>query len=263
MVAGALRPYMVALMQDQFGNYVVQCCLAFAPPHNALIAEALCTQCLAIGTSRFGARAMRSCLESPHTSPKAIKAVATALIEHAQALLCDPNGSIVIQWLLDSDLPGRFGLLLPALRASLPFLVTQRCAGNLLGKALTQAAEPEARAELLEAFIAEPEDPHAPLQAFLREPGNVPVALRLLSASTNSVQRLAFLAALRRALRCLPVTAHPHLQRLWDELSAPSAGSPTTKRSGGLESAHSGPATPANALGTTARQPNERSADPR
>lgn len=266
MVAEALRPYMVALMQDQFGNYVVQCCLAFAPPHNALIAESLCTQCLAIATSRFGARAMRSCLESPHTSAKALKAVAMALVAHGQALLCDANGSIVVQWLLDSDLPGRFALLLPALKASLPFLVTQRFAGNLLGKALTQTAEPEARGELLDAFIAGPEDPQSPLQAFLREPGNVPVALRLLSGSANSVQRLAFLAALRKALRCLPVTAHPHLQRLWDELSAPSTGgssasihvSPASKRSSPSESSPSGPANPTTASNGPARQPNER-----
>ena len=249
---------MVALMQDQFGNYVVQCCLQFFPPHNAFITDALCRQCSAIATSRFGSRAMRSCLESPHTSPKAIKAIAMAVIEDGEALLRDPNGSIVIQWLLDSDLPGRFRMMMPAMRASLSFLVTQRFAGNILGKVFTQTAEPEVRAELLEAFIGEPEEPQSILQAFLREPANVPVALRLLSASTNSVQRLAFLNALRKALRCLPVTQHPHLQRLWDELSSPSSTS--THSSPQASKRANQDFNPAGLPGNL-KQPNERGAN--
>lgn len=63
-----IRPHVVPLMQDQFGNYVVQCCLAYGPAMNQFVFEALYHRCLDIGTSRFGSRAMRSCLESSFIS---------------------------------------------------------------------------------------------------------------------------------------------------------------------------------------------------
>jgi RNA recognition motif-containing protein len=67
-LANHLRPHIVPLLQDQFGNYVVQCCLAYGPAGNQFLFDALYHRCVDIATSRFGSRAMRSCLESPHAS---------------------------------------------------------------------------------------------------------------------------------------------------------------------------------------------------
>lgn len=67
-VSGWLRPHLVPLLQDQFGNYVVQGCLVFGRGQNQFVFDALYHRCVEIATSRFGSRALRSCLESPRTS---------------------------------------------------------------------------------------------------------------------------------------------------------------------------------------------------
>lgn len=69
-MAETIRPHLVPLLQDQFGNYVVQCCLMFGPAGNQFIFDSLYHQCVEIATSRFGSRAMRSCLESSFASER-------------------------------------------------------------------------------------------------------------------------------------------------------------------------------------------------
>lgn len=65
-----LRPYIPALLLDQFGNYVVQCCLGLGPDLNQFIFDAVVEKCWEIAQGRFGARAMRATLESPHVTKR-------------------------------------------------------------------------------------------------------------------------------------------------------------------------------------------------
>lgn len=65
-----IRPHTIPLLQDQFGNYVVQCCLNFGPKYNQFIFDAMYHRCVEIATSRFGSRALRSCLESLTTTER-------------------------------------------------------------------------------------------------------------------------------------------------------------------------------------------------
>lgn len=65
-----LRPYIPALLLDQFGNYVVQCCLGLGPELNQFIFDAVVEKCWEIAQGRFGARAMRATLESPHVTKR-------------------------------------------------------------------------------------------------------------------------------------------------------------------------------------------------
>lgn len=53
------------LLLDQFGNYVVQCCLRMGPSRNQYIFDAIVDKCWEIGQGRFGARAVRAILENP------------------------------------------------------------------------------------------------------------------------------------------------------------------------------------------------------
>lgn len=105
-----------ALLLDQFGNYVVQCCLKVGSHRNQFIFDAM-AQCLVkIAAGRFGVRAMRACLESSFCSKRQQKLVATAVIAHAAELASHPNGSLLLTWLLDtSELPGRYRVLAPKL----------------------------------------------------------------------------------------------------------------------------------------------------
>lgn len=63
-----LAPYVPLLLLDQFGNYVVQCCLW--KPDNQYIFDAIADKCWEIGQGRFGARAVRSILENPIVNQK-------------------------------------------------------------------------------------------------------------------------------------------------------------------------------------------------
>lgn len=63
-----ITPYIPLLFLDQFGNYVVQCCLKFEAPLNNFIIEIMADRCWDISQGRFGSRAMRACLESSYVT---------------------------------------------------------------------------------------------------------------------------------------------------------------------------------------------------
>lgn len=70
LVCDNIKPYVPALLLDQFGNYVVQCCLGLGPERNQFIFDAIAENCWEIAQGRFGARAVRATLESPHVTKR-------------------------------------------------------------------------------------------------------------------------------------------------------------------------------------------------
>ncbi|GAN00888.1 conserved hypothetical protein [Mucor ambiguus] len=64
LVRQHIAPYVPLLLLDQFGNYVVQCCLRKGPEQNQYIFDAIVDKCWEIGQGRFGARAVRAILEN-------------------------------------------------------------------------------------------------------------------------------------------------------------------------------------------------------
>jgi hypothetical protein len=70
LICSNIEPYVPALLLDQFGNYVVQCCLGLGPTRNQFIFDAIVTSCWDIAQGRFGARAVRATLESPHVTKR-------------------------------------------------------------------------------------------------------------------------------------------------------------------------------------------------
>jgi protein JSN1 len=69
LITESLHQYTPALFMDQFGNYVVQCCLRFGAPWTDFIFESMMEKLWETAQGRFGARAMRACLES-HSATK-------------------------------------------------------------------------------------------------------------------------------------------------------------------------------------------------
>lgn len=65
MICSSVAPYVPLLLLDQYGNYVVQCCLRMGPAYNQYIFDAIVEKCWEIGQGRFGARAVRAILENP------------------------------------------------------------------------------------------------------------------------------------------------------------------------------------------------------
>ncbi|KAK8438780.1 hypothetical protein ACI3LY_001155 [Candidozyma auris] len=111
IIAASLKPYAVKLFNDQFGNYVLQCCLKFGPPYNNFIFEAILQNFLEISYGRFGARCIRTILEtacdtkSPNrgcVTNEQMFLVAGMIVEFANELVVNNNGSLLITWFLET-----------------------------------------------------------------------------------------------------------------------------------------------------------------
>lgn len=63
-VTQGVKDYCTPLINDQFGNYVIQCVLKFGFPWNQFIFESIIANFWVIVQNRYGARAVRACLEA-------------------------------------------------------------------------------------------------------------------------------------------------------------------------------------------------------
>ena len=68
LIIDNLRSFAPPLMCDSLGNYVCAGTLRFGPPWNEYVYDAMIDRLWDIAQNRFGARCMRTCLESPHTT---------------------------------------------------------------------------------------------------------------------------------------------------------------------------------------------------
>lgn len=102
LIEKAIRPHLVALLLDQFGNYVVQGCLKFGAPYNDFVYSGISATLRKVAPNRFGARAVRAVLESEHTTAVNQRLVATAIIQQIASLATNPNGCLLVSWLLDN-----------------------------------------------------------------------------------------------------------------------------------------------------------------
>ncbi|KAL2442242.1 Pumilio domain-containing protein C56F2.08c [Exophiala dermatitidis] len=159
MIVDALRPYTVALFLDQYGNYVLQCCLRFGSPYNDFIFETMLSQLWEIAQGRFGARAMRACLESHHSTKNQQRMMAAAIALHSVQLAQNANGALLLTWLLDTcTFPRRRSVLTPRLIPHLVPLCTHKVAYLIVLKVINQRNEPEARDMVLKALFFSPND---------------------------------------------------------------------------------------------------------
>jgi hypothetical protein len=209
-----LRPHIVPLLQDQFGNYVVQCCLAYGPSGNQFIFDALYHRCVDIAVSRFGSRAMRSCLESHHASSRQKKFVAMAIINHALTLVHDQNGVIVVQWFLDSDLPGRHAFMAPVLRGNFASLCLSKHASSVVAKLIHPSADISARDLVIDELTTS-----SSLSALLTEPISAAIILRCLVTGRPD-QKVKMADIIEPHLAKLMPQGLPHLQKISEEVKA-------------------------------------------
>lgn len=159
MIVDSLRPYTVPLFLDQYGNYVLQCCLRFGAPHNDFIFETMLSQLWEISQGRFGARAMRACLESHHATKNQQRLLAAAIALHSVQLAQNTNGALLLTWLLDTcTFPRRRSVLAPRLVPHLVQLCTHKVAYLTVLKIINQRNEPEARDMVLKALFFSPDD---------------------------------------------------------------------------------------------------------
>lgn len=154
MIVNNLRPYTVPLFLDQYGNYVLQGCLRFGSPYNDFIFETMLTRLWDVAQGRFGARAMRACLEAHHSTKPQQRMLAAAIALHSVQLATNANGALLLTWYLDTcTFPGRRIVLAPRLIPHLVHLCTHKVAYLTVLKVINQRNEPEARDMILKAVF--------------------------------------------------------------------------------------------------------------
>jgi protein JSN1 len=153
-IVEALRPYTVSLFLDQYGNYVLQCCLRFGSPFNNFIFETMLSKMWEVSQGRFGARAMRACLESHHAAKYQQRMLASAIALHSVQLAMNTNGALLLTWFLDTcTFPNRRSVLAPRLEPHFVHLCTHKLAYLTVLKVINQRNEPEAREKVLKALF--------------------------------------------------------------------------------------------------------------
>ncbi|KAF9115553.1 hypothetical protein BGX27_007440 [Mortierella sp. AM989] len=159
LICKYVRPYTPPLLLDQFGNYVVQCCLRLGQSRNGFIFDSMADKFWDIAQGRFGARAMRASLESQHANKTQQKYVAVAVVQNALALATNPNGTLMLTWLLDnSQLPGRYRVLAPRLAPHMATLATHKLASLTILKVINQRQEPDASDIMINSIVNSNQD---------------------------------------------------------------------------------------------------------
>lgn len=153
-ITESLRPYTIPLFLDQYGNYVLQCCLKFGTPFNDFIFETMMSCLPQLSQGRFGSRAMRACLESHHATKDQQRMLAALIAIHSVHLATNQNGALLLTWYLDTcTFPQRRTVLAPRIIPYLVHLCTHKVAYLTVLKVINQKHEPEARDMVLKELF--------------------------------------------------------------------------------------------------------------
>lgn len=159
-IVKSLKPYASMLFNDQFGNYVLQGVLRFESPYSDFIFEAIVCKFDEISHGRFGARAIRTCLESEHISKSQMVAVASCIVVAFENLAVDNNGSLLITWFLDTcTLPNRHSILTPIILKNLVPLCTHKLASLTVLRLLHHRADLNPRNAILKQIFGDFSNP--------------------------------------------------------------------------------------------------------
>lgn len=135
-----------------------------------------------------------------------------ALINHALTLVHDPNGVIIIQLLLDSDLPGRYAFIAPVLKGHFSSLCLSKHASSIVAKLIQPSADPSARDAVVDELLVSPS-----LSNLLQEPMSATIILKSLTTTPTAQQKIKIAHALKPQLAKLSSLRLPHLRRICEE----------------------------------------------
>ena len=225
MIVESLRPYTASLFLDQYGNYVLQCCLRFGYPWNNFIFEAMLSQLWEVAQGRFGARAMRACLESHHSTKDQQRMLAAAIALHSVQLATNTNGALLLTWFLDTcTFPRRRTVLAPRIVPQLVHLCKHKVAYLTVLKVINQRNEPEARDNVLQALFFSQNDKI--LEDILSDQscGATLIFKILTTPFFDESMRRDVVQHVRNVLSRLKITSAQGYKRLMDEVGLSSRG---------------------------------------
>jgi protein JSN1 len=222
LIGESLHPYLVQLFLDQFGNYVAQCCLKFGAPWDDFIFETMLSQFWEIAQGRFGARAMRACLESQYVTKFQQRMLGAAIAEYAVYLATNANGALLLTWFLDTcTLPNRHNILSPKLVPHLVHLGTHKLASLTVLKVLNNKSESKARQIIVDALFSPQQDmPGSVLEAILRDGIHGPNFIyKVISTPVlEPHERQNAIFKVRQALMNIKALPNQGYKRLMDEI---------------------------------------------
>ena len=225
-IVNCVRPYTVALFLDQYGNYVLQGCLRFSYPYNNFIFETMLSRMWEIAQGRFGARAMRACLESHHATNGQKRMLAAAIVLHSVQLATNTNGALLLTWFLDTcTFPHRRAALAPRLVPHLVHLCTHKVAYLTVLKVINQRNELEARAAVLQALFFSEDDKTLEEIVGDQASGATLIFKVLTTPCFDETQRNEVLQKVRNVLLRLKISASQGYKRLMDEVGLSAKGS--------------------------------------
>lgn len=226
IIVDSVRPYTVALFLDQYGNYVLQGCLRFGWPHNNFIFETMLSRMWEIAQGRFGARAIRACLESHHATNSQKRMLAAAIVLHSIQLATNTNGALLLTWFLDTcTFPHRRAALAPRLVPHLVHLCTHKVAYLTVLKVINQRNEVEARDTVLHALFFSDDDKTLGDILSDQVSGATLIFKVLTTPCFDENQRNDVLQKVRNVLLKLKVSASQGYKRLMDEVGLSAKGS--------------------------------------
>jgi len=151
----ALRDRVVELIQDLNGNHVIQKCLNRLSADDAqvhfndfleygilakisqFIFDAVGINCVVVGTHRHGCCVLQRCID--HASGNQKAQLISQITANAYALVQDPFGNYVVQYILDLAEPAFTDPLCHSFSGNIPALSKQKFSSNVIEKCLRTA----------------------------------------------------------------------------------------------------------------------------
>ncbi|CCK69896.1 Jsn1p KNAG_0D01440 [Huiozyma naganishii CBS 8797] len=178
LVTKGIESYCVPLFTDQFGNYVIQCVLKFGFPWNSFIFESITANFWTIVQNRYGARAVRACLEAHDiVTPAQTLVLSSMIVLYAKYLATNSNSTLLLTWFLDTCvLSNRHSILVPRLTPYIVELCRHRLASLTILKILNYRGDDTARKTTLKALFGDydSEEPPTVLKQILSDSSHGP-----------------------------------------------------------------------------------------
>lgn len=229
LVTDGIKNYCTPLFDDQFGNYVIQCVLKFGFPWNNFIFESIIANFWTIVQNRYGARAVRACLEAHDIITKEQTLVlSSVIILYSEYLSTNANSALLLTWFLDTCvLPKRHTVLASHLTHHIVELCHHRLASLTVLKILNFRGDDVARKITLQTIFGNlsSEDPPQSLKLILNDSSYGPtfiykvLCMPLLDEDT----RTHIVQQVRTVVKDSP-TAQQH-RRLMEEIGFAPQGS--------------------------------------
>ncbi|WWD16333.1 hypothetical protein CI109_100759 [Kwoniella shandongensis] len=222
VVVSHLRPFAPPLMCDSLGNYVCAGTLKFGAPYNDYVFDAMIDRMWDIAQNRFGARCMRTCLESPTTSFFQKKRISASIILNSIPLATNPNGALLLTWLVDnSNLPGRYNMLANRFIPHIAHLCTHKLASLTVLRIITQTSEPAASTNLVQSIFTSTND--QTLTEILSDTNNGSQVIgKILAVNTIAQdQKTKMIETVRRVLPTIKASNTPPYRMLLEAVGLP------------------------------------------